>query len=262
LLSRLQIWPARLPSFLATTWAGHVRLGHSVFFSMGIAVLSPAKTLDESPCPERTSGSDHPFAGRTATLLEICKRLSKAQLKGLMGLSDALAKLNFDRFQAFEVSPMPRGTILVQSWQPTGCGRCAQAQAAKASAWAFDGPAHKAWAIDTLGKMEQEYAQSHVLTLSGLYGCLRPRDAIRPCALTAARPPAASARRFTCTCLRIPRYRLEMGTKLETDAGSTLYAFWGSIIADEIVSRLGAMPRTPADRRWTALMVGSFSLFA
>ena len=156
------------------------------FFSMGIAVLSPAKTLDESPCPERTSGSDHPFAGRTATLLDVCKRLSKAQLKGLMGLSDALAKLNFDRFQAFEVSPMPRGTILVQSWQPTVCGRCAQAQAAKASAWAFDGPAHKAWAIDTLGKMEQEYAQSHVLTLSGLYGCLRPRDAIRPCALTAA----------------------------------------------------------------------------
>ena len=50
-----------------------------------------------------------------------------------------------------------------------------------------------------------------------------------------------------------------MGTKLETDAGSTLYAFWGSVIADEIASRLGAMPRTPADRRWTALMVGSFS---
>ena len=91
---------------------------------MGIAVLSPAKTLDESPCPERMSGSDHPFAGRTATLLDACKQLSKAQLKGLMGLSDALAKLNFDRFQAFEVSPMPRGLLSVQSWQPTGCTMC------------------------------------------------------------------------------------------------------------------------------------------
>jgi hypothetical protein len=124
-----------------------------------------------------------------------------------MGLSDALAKLNHDRFQAFEVrvSDAPRaiesGTIRGDPHERT----VAQAQGEQASAWAFDGPAHKArcdaaphvatkhphaatqaWAVDTLGKAELEYAQSHVLTLSGLYGCLRPRDAIRPYALRRA----------------------------------------------------------------------------
>jgi hypothetical protein len=35
-----------------------------------------------------------------------------------------------------------------------------------------------------------------------------------------------------------------MGTKLETGAGSTLYAFWGPAIAEELRARLSAMART------------------
>ena len=42
--------------------------------------------------------------------------------------------------------------------------------------------------------------------LSGLYGLLRPLDAIEP-------------------------YRLEMGTRLKTDRGATLYDFWGDRLA-------------------------------
>jgi uncharacterized protein len=54
--------------------------------------------------------------------------------------------------------------------------------------------------------------------LSGLYGLLRPLDAIEP-------------------------YRLEMGTRLETPNGSTLYAFWGSQIAralNDLGNEMGA----------------------
>ncbi|MOA02066.1 hypothetical protein D3C78_1215020 [compost metagenome] len=49
--------------------------------------------------------------------------------------------------------------------------------------------------------------------LSGLYGVLRPLDRMQP-------------------------YRLEMGTRLATPAGSNLYAFWGTQIAEHLNQRL------------------------
>ncbi|MGR3468259.1 MAG: YaaA family protein, partial [Shimia sp.] len=46
-----------------------------------------------------------------------------------------------------------------------------------------------------------DYAQDHLRILSGLYGVLRPRDAIQP-------------------------YRLEMGSRLKTRRGKNLYEYW------------------------------------
>lgn len=48
--------------------------------------------------------------------------------------------------------------------------------------------------------------------LSGLYGVLRPLDLMRP-------------------------YRLEMGTRLKTSRGDSLYAYWGSRIAEYLNER-------------------------
>ena len=48
--------------------------------------------------------------------------------------------------------------------------------------------------------------------LSGLYGVLRPLDLMQP-------------------------YRLEMGTRLETPKGKTLYDYWGSSIAQYLNER-------------------------
>ncbi|MEM6659545.1 MAG: peroxide stress protein YaaA, partial [Pseudomonadota bacterium] len=53
----------------------------------------------------------------------------------------------------------------------------------------------------TLDTEEMAWAQEHLRILSGLYGLLRPLDAIQP-------------------------YRLEMGSKLKTRRGKTLYAYW------------------------------------
>ena len=50
------------------------------------------------------------------------------------------------------------------------------------------------------------WAQEHLRILSGLYGLLRPLDLIQP-------------------------YRLEMGVRLATDRGATLYDFWGDKLA-------------------------------
>ena len=60
----------------------------------------------------------------------------------------------------------------------------------------------EAWTMDTRAL---DWAQDHVRILSGLYGLLRPLDVIQP-------------------------YRLEMGTRLATDAGTNLYEFWGEDI--------------------------------
>jgi cytoplasmic iron level regulating protein YaaA (DUF328/UPF0246 family) len=56
-------------------------------------------------------------------------------------------------------------------------------------------------------------AQDRVRILSGLYGILRPLDATRP-------------------------YRLEMGTKLATDRGDTLYDFWGTRLGTSLAEEL------------------------
>lgn len=60
-------------------------------------------------------------------------------------------------------------------------------------------------------------AQKTVRILSGLYGLLRPLDLMQP-------------------------YRLEMGTKLATDRGDTLYDWWGSDITDAVNADLAASP--------------------
>jgi cytoplasmic iron level regulating protein YaaA (DUF328/UPF0246 family) len=139
---------------------------------MPIAVLSPAKSLIERPEAGLTL-TEAPFERETHELLQVCSKLTKAQLKSLMGLSDALSALNHGRFQNFKK------------------------QDGLAAGYAFDGPAHQAWGVRSLDESSFAYAQDSIVTLSGLYGCLRPLDAIQP-------------------------YRLEMGTKLTTRRGNSL----------------------------------------
>ncbi|PIE65160.1 MAG: hypothetical protein CSA26_04785 [Desulfobacterales bacterium] len=71
----------------------------------------------------------------------------------------------------------------------------------------FQGAAYTAVDTDSYNKNDYLFADRHVRILSGLYGILRPTDLIQP-------------------------YRLEMGTRLETDRGASLYDFWGETITD------------------------------
>jgi cytoplasmic iron level regulating protein YaaA (DUF328/UPF0246 family) len=59
---------------------------------------------------------------------------------------------------------------------------------------------------DSFSAEELEFAQQHLRILSGLYGLLKPLDLIQP-------------------------YRLEMGTKLKTKKGNSLYEYWGTKIS-------------------------------
>jgi len=87
---------------------------------------------------------------------------------------------------------------------------------AKHSALAFKGDVYTGLQAETLSENELNYAQQHLRILSGLYGVLRPLDLMQA-------------------------YRLEMGTKLKTDAGDNLYQFWGDKITENLNAQLSAI---------------------
>ncbi|MBS1254783.1 MAG: hypothetical protein MAG581_00579 [Deltaproteobacteria bacterium] len=78
---------------------------------------------------------------------------------------------------------------------------------AKQALLAFKGDVYSGLSASTLSEDELNYAQTHLRIISGLYGLLRPLDLMQP-------------------------YRLEMGLKLKSKKGKTLYQFWGDKITD------------------------------
>ncbi|WP_332655713.1 peroxide stress protein YaaA [Brevundimonas sp.] len=70
------------------------------------------------------------------------------------------------------------------------------------AAFAFAGDVYEGLKARDLDAAALGWAQDHIRILSGLYGLLRPLDRIQP-------------------------YRLEMGTRLKTRRGNSLYDFWG-----------------------------------
>ena len=158
-----------------------------------LVVISPAKRLDWT---ERDVEMTAPrFPDDAARLARSARNLSLRDLKGLMDLSDDLAKLNRDRFRAFADDPDPADT--------------------RPAALAFAGDPYQGLEAGTLDPDELAWAQEHLCILSGLYGLLRPLDAIQP-------------------------YRLEMGSRLKTRRGANLYDYW----RDEIAKTLTAQAKT------------------
>ncbi|MFZ5485950.1 MAG: peroxide stress protein YaaA [Pseudomonadota bacterium] len=159
-------------------------------------LLSPAKTLDfDTPVPAQLPCTEPPFTAQAAQLIEVLRRKSPQEIASLMGLSDKLAALNVARYQA---------------WQP----QCTPSQGRQALL-AFNGDVYEGLQARTLGAADLDWAQQHLVILSGLYGVLRPLDCMLP-------------------------YRLEMGTPLATTAGANLYQFWGPRIADYLNAALQA----------------------
>ncbi|MCG6903544.1 MAG: peroxide stress protein YaaA [Rhodobacter sp.] len=144
-----------------------------------LVVISPAKRLDWSPVDVTPTQPD--FQHEANILASHARALTLDKLKGLMDLSDDLARLNRDRFRNFEDQPTPAN--------------------ARPAIFAFAGDTYLGLEAATLDPDDLRYAQRHLRILSGLYGLLRPLDAIQP-------------------------YRLEMGSRLKTRRGRTLYDFW------------------------------------
>jgi cytoplasmic iron level regulating protein YaaA (DUF328/UPF0246 family) len=152
-----------------------------------LIVLSPAKSLDFTPPPPSVPATMPAMAGDIAELAKVTQKLRSRDLKRLMGISDKLALLNYERFQAFDPA----------------CESGVQA------AMAFNGDVYTGLKARELDKAALLWAQDHLRILSGLYGVLRPLDTIQP-------------------------YRLEMGVRLKTKRGPSLYDFWEDRIAEAL----------------------------
>ena len=66
------------------------------------AVISPAKKLDFATPAHPIAAGQCQLLSHSQTLMERCQELTPADIASLMKLSDKLAVLNFDRYQAFE----------------------------------------------------------------------------------------------------------------------------------------------------------------
>ena len=117
-------------------------------------------------------------------LAKTARNLTLGKLKALMDLSDDLARLNRDRFQTFSDDPVDTRPAI----------------------HAFAGDTYQGLDAATLSDDDMRYAQDNLRILSGLYGLLRPLDAIQP-------------------------YRLEMGSRLKTRRGASLYDYWRDDLA-------------------------------
>jgi len=152
-----------------------------------LIVLSPAKALNFAAAPDSAPLTAPQLADHTAELSKTAKKLRVVDLKRMMSLSDSLAKLNRERFQAFD----PENDDGLQA------------------AFAFNGDVYLGLKARELDKKALGWAQERVRILSGLYGVLRPLDAIQP-------------------------YRLEMGVRIKTRRGQSLYDFWGPRISEAL----------------------------
>ncbi|WP_170376316.1 peroxide stress protein YaaA [Ruegeria atlantica] len=144
-----------------------------------LVVVSPAKRLDWAERDVEVTQPD--FQDDAIRLSKTARNLTLGDLKKLMDLSDDLARLNRDRYRAFSDSP--------------------SAELTRPAALAFAGDTYQGLEATSLDAEEMAWAQDHLRILSGLYGVLRPLDAIQP-------------------------YRLEMGSKLKTRRGKNLYEYW------------------------------------
>ena len=88
---------------------------------------------------------------------------------------------------------------------------------ARPAVFAFDGDVARGMAAKSFDGRDLAEAQKTVRFLSGLYGVLRPLDLMQP-------------------------YRLEMGTKLQTSRGDTLYDYWDDVITPTLNADLAASP--------------------
>ena len=149
-----------------------------------LIVVSPAKKLDMAPI-EGIDATNPIFQTQATELAAVARKLTAGDLQKLMRISENLGRLNADRFRDFGMMQ------------------------AKPAALAFAGDTYLGLEAGSLDADEMAFAQDHLRILSGLYGVLRPLDAIEP-------------------------YRLEMGSRLQTKRGKNLYDYWGDQISQAL----------------------------
>ena len=125
-----------------------------------LALLSPAKSLNDSPVSGDFDLTTPHFMPDTERLMQTTRRQSPKKLRQLMGISESLAALNHQRFQDWTPDHDPANSL--------------------PAALTFNGDVYLGLDARTLSPQDLQWAQERVAIISGLYGLLRPLDLIQP----------------------------------------------------------------------------------
>ena len=158
-----------------------------------LILLSPSKTLDFSSQAKVKTPTSPEFVEEADELIGRLRKVSKKKIAELMNVSEKLAAETHERFQA---------------WSPEHTS-----DNAKPCVLAYRGDVYDGLDADHWQAADFKFAQRHLRILSGLYGVLRPLDAIQP-------------------------YRLEMGTPLKVGRQKNLYTYWQETITDAVAQAL------------------------
>lgn len=152
-------------------------------------ILSPAKTM-HTLTEGGTPLSQTRLSPETRELYAFLQSRTPAQLKDIWKCSDKLVDENMNRLHTYALDDAGTGALL-----------------------AYEGIVFQHIAAAVFSDDQWEYVRRHLFILSGLYGALRPDDAVIP-------------------------YRLEMQARLPGFRKQTLYDFWQDRIARPITDAL------------------------
>lgn len=157
--------------------------GSSWYDKRMLILLTPSKTMDfDSQLPISISARQPLFIEKAKIIAARIQKMSEKEIVSYMKVSPAIAT-NVRKMYA--------------NWSEQG---------QKPALWSYKGDVYKGMYANKLDEATSEWAEKHICIMSGLYGIVRPYDAISP-------------------------YRLEMKTKLEVGGKSDLYGFWGTELA-------------------------------
>lgn len=118
-------------------------------------LISPAKKMREEDflAPE----GEPLFLHRAGRLLEALRAMPYPQLKKLLACSDAIAQVNYQRYQAMDLARAFTPALL-----------------------AYEGIQYQYMAPGLFTQPQFDYVKEHLRILSGFYGLLRPLDPVAP----------------------------------------------------------------------------------
>lgn len=154
-------------------------------------IFSPAKRM-RSEADDLAPLTKPLFLAQAQTVLEWLQSLSYEEAKRLWKTGDSIAQAAYD---ALAQANLERGLV--------------------PAILSYDGIAFNYLAAGVLEEEQLAYLQDHLLILSGLYGALRPFDAVVP-------------------------YRLEMQEKAQVAGTRSLYEYWGDTVYQEAMRGVGA----------------------
>ena len=126
-----------------------------------LILVSPAKTLDYESELDVKDFSVAPLLSDSELLIKELQQKNPDDLSSLMGLSEKLALLNFDRNMNWSRPTKP-------------------SESARQAIFAFKGDVYQGLDASSLSKAEINYANKNLCILSGLYGLLKPLDLMYP----------------------------------------------------------------------------------